>query len=252
MLMGEVRYMWPDQSQPKAQIQFSSFVEALMTTGMAAITRWVYRDGSDPDIGVAVPDQTFPGEGKKLDLMYWARLPYADDEHKFYFPSLTKLKTAQGKDITEHPYIPTKQQCDLMDELVKQMDLDTVKPPKVPGEESEEEEEDEDLDEDSDMEDADKDNGPKNTWFNPARSVNPSLHRIKEAIFHSALTPDLDANPLPPPHPELTQYMKTPEELGIKVEKITEQLKAALDIKKVPPRTRKRAAKEGMREDEGL
>ena len=51
-------------------------------------------------------------------------MPFAEDEHNFWFPSLTEYKTASGKVVTEHPLLPTKEQCSLMDELVQGMDLD--------------------------------------------------------------------------------------------------------------------------------
>lgn len=37
---------------------------------------------------------------------------------------MTTYKTSEGKVITEHPLLPTQEQCDLMDELVTGMDLD--------------------------------------------------------------------------------------------------------------------------------
>lgn len=37
---------------------------------------------------------------------------------------MTTYKTASGKVVTEHPLLPTEEQCDLMDELVDAMDLD--------------------------------------------------------------------------------------------------------------------------------
>lgn len=91
------------------------------------------------------------------------------------------------------------------------------------------------------------------TWFKPWEAVNPVIHRIKEAIFHASLTPDLDEDPLGPPHPELTKYFETPAELAGKVEDVTERLKEILDIKKVPEkRKRRKAQKEELGEDEGL
>ncbi len=90
------------------------------------------------------------------------------------------------------------------------------------------------------------------SWFECSKSFNPVIHRIKEAIFHASLTPDLDADPLPPPHPELVKYFNPPDEIVHQVIKVTALLKDALDIKKVPPKTRKKINKEGLREDEGL
>ncbi|WOO81065.1 ATP-dependent DNA helicase II subunit 2 [Vanrija pseudolonga] len=239
MLIGEVRYVWPDMTSPRAQIEFSSFASALYLTDLTAIVRWVNKDDSEPTIGVLIPSFQIPEPGKKLDLMYWIKLPFADDEHKFWFPSLTKYKSTTGKSITEHPYIPTEEQCDLMDELVKGMDLDHAGEV-VPRDEEEEEDEDEEEEE--------EERGP---WFDPALSYNPVIHRTKEAIFHASLTPDLEADPLGPPHPDIVKYFQTPPKVADRVDKVTERLKEALDIKKVAPRVRKRANNEGLRDDEG-
>lgn len=91
------------------------------------------------------------------------------------------------------------------------------------------------------------------TWFKPWEAVNPVIHRIKEAVFHASLTPDLDKDPLGPPHPELTKYFETPSELAEKVKDVTERLREVLDIKKVPEkRKRRKTQKEELGEDEGL
>ncbi|CAK9782753.1 SPOC domain-like protein [Cutaneotrichosporon oleaginosum] len=250
MLMGEVRYLWPDMSSKRAQIQFSAFVSALYTTSLVAITRFVARDYAEPVLGVAFPEMDYRGENQRLDLMYWIRLPYADDEHKFWFPSLEKYISTTGKQITEHPYIPTDEQCNLMDELVSKMDLDTIPPPGEEAKEKTSDDSDEDDSEDSDKEEDDEEESK--TWFSSARAVNPAIHRIKEAIFHASLTADPEAHPLGPPHPEITQYFHTPAPLADKVEKLTERLKDALDIKKVPPKQRRQANKEVLRDDEGF
>lgn len=209
---------------------------------MAAITRWVGKDGGNPEIGVCIPKQSF-GEDSRLDLMFWIRLPFADDDHKFFFQSLTNYKSVSGNEINEHPYIPTEAQSDLMDEFVKGLNLDNVPPP---GHEQEEEEGDS-LDEDEE-----EDHG--RSWYDPAFSYNPSIHRIKQAVFHAAVTSDPKTDPLGPPHPELTKYFRTPETLLEKTEKVTERLKEALNIKKVTraPRKKRPSDGAGLAEGEGM
>lgn len=172
--------------------------------------------------------------------MYWIRLPFADDDHKFFFQSLTNYKSVSGNEIKEHPYIPTQEQSDLMDELVKGLDLDSVPPPGHI------------LDHDD--EEADDDDAERPPWFDPALSFNPSIHRTKQAILHAALTADPKADPLGPPHPELVKYFYTPEQLVKQTEKITERLKDALDIKKVTraKRTKRQSEAGGLAEGEGL
>ncbi|WVQ71493.1 hypothetical protein IAR50_001031 [Cryptococcus sp. DSM 104548] len=243
-LMKEVRYIWPEMTKPKAQIAFSALVEALVERKSCAIVRWVNGDKSEPVIGAAWPVVEYLDGERVLDYMYWARLPFAEDVHIFGFPSLTTYKTAQGKVIEKHPLLPTEEQCDLMDELVKGMDLD----------EYAKEQQAMALrqrggDEDEEMGDAEK-KAPK--WYDPQEAVNPSIHRINEAIFHASLTADLDQDPLGPPHPEITKYFCTPAEVGKKVGDVTARLNEVLGIKKVPPKAKKtKNQKQALGEGEG-
>jgi ATP-dependent DNA helicase 2 subunit 2 len=50
-------------------------------------------------------------------------MPFADDVRKYTFASLDKLVSKKGELITEHPYLPTKEQLDAMDKFVDSMDL---------------------------------------------------------------------------------------------------------------------------------
>ena len=77
--MGEVRYIWPDLTDPKAQIQFSSLVAGLVTREFVACVRWVLRDQAEPVIGVCIPEQDFPGDGKRLDFMFWVKVRHASN-----------------------------------------------------------------------------------------------------------------------------------------------------------------------------
>ena len=72
--MGEVRFMWPDLTSPKAQIQFSSLVEGMYLRGMAAVVRWVLKDQAEPTIGLCVPEFNYPGDDKRLDYMFWVKV----------------------------------------------------------------------------------------------------------------------------------------------------------------------------------
>ena len=82
LLMGEVRFVWPDLTSPKAQIQFSSLVEGMALRDMVAVVRWVLKDQADPVIGLCVPEMDYPGEDRRLDYMFWvkvSRLPKHTD-----------------------------------------------------------------------------------------------------------------------------------------------------------------------------
>jgi ATP-dependent DNA helicase 2 subunit 2 len=54
------------------------------------------------------------------------QMPFADDVRKYTFASLDKLVSKTGDIITKHPYIPTKEQQEAMDEFVDAMDLMTA------------------------------------------------------------------------------------------------------------------------------
>lgn len=72
--MGEVRFVWPDLTDSRAQIKFSSFVAGLVLREMVAVVRWVLKDQAEPVIGVCIPEQDFPGDDKRLDFLFWVRV----------------------------------------------------------------------------------------------------------------------------------------------------------------------------------
>lgn len=76
-----MRYVWPDVTSPKGQVQFASLVEAMKNKNMSAVVRWVLKDNAEPAIGVCVPMFEFPGEGKRIDYMFWVKVsrPYSTD-----------------------------------------------------------------------------------------------------------------------------------------------------------------------------
>lgn len=50
-------------------------------------------------------------------------MPFADDVRKYTFASLERLFNKQGEEVTSHPYLPTEEQKDAMDNLVDAIDL---------------------------------------------------------------------------------------------------------------------------------
>lgn len=55
---------------------------------------------------------------------------------------------------------------------------------------------------------------------------------MKQALFHSAIVEDLVADPLPPPHPELTKYLEPPKKVLKRANEAIDQCKTAFAIKK--------------------
>jgi ATP-dependent DNA helicase 2 subunit 2 len=91
--MGEVRFVWPDLTSPKAQIQFSSLVEGMALRDMVAVVRWVQKDQADPVIGVCVPEMEYPGEERRLDYMFWVKVCPSQNSRLMLNSSCRSLKT---------------------------------------------------------------------------------------------------------------------------------------------------------------
>ncbi|KAF8887717.1 SPOC domain-like protein [Infundibulicybe gibba] len=200
LAMGEIQYIWADPGSPRQQVALSSIVQAMYEKNVMAIARWVSRDGMDPKMGVLAPTVF-----DKVDCFLWSQMPFADDVRKYTFASLDRLVNKKGEIVTEHPFIPTGEQIDAMDEFVDAMDLMEA------GERDEE--------------------GNRYPWFDTRLSYNPAIHRTKQAMFHCAIVSDIEKNPLPPPHPDLLKYFNPPRRVLKNAREAIEQCKNAFKIK---------------------
>jgi ATP-dependent DNA helicase 2 subunit 2 len=79
----------------------------------------------------------------------------------------------------------------------------------------------------------------KYPWYQPQESYNPAIHRLKDAVYHQAITTDLDADPIPPPHPDIVKYLEPPQELKERIDPVVDKLKGVLDIRLIPPPVKK-------------
>ncbi|KIK66132.1 hypothetical protein GYMLUDRAFT_158553 [Collybiopsis luxurians FD-317 M1] len=211
--MGEIQYIWANPDNASAQCALSSMVQAMYEKGVLAVGRWISGDGRDPKMGVMSPTLF-----EEVHCLLWAPMPFADDVRKYPFPSLYELTNKKGETLTEHPYLPTEKQLDAMNEFVDAMDL---------------------------MAAGDKDEeGNRMEWFDPRESYNPSLHRLKQAMFHCAIVADLETNPLPPPNPELLKYFNSPRKLVKKAQPTIDNCIKAFNVKHVP-KVAKVARKDG-------
>ncbi|KAF8807166.1 SPOC domain-like protein [Phlegmacium glaucopus] len=211
--MGEIQYIWADPSSPQQQVALSSIAQGMNKKRVMAIARWVSRDGMDPKMGVL-----FPALFDNVDCLLWSHMPFADDVRKYTFASLDKLVSKKGELITEHPYLPTEQQLDAMDNFVDSMDL---------------------------MDAGDKnEDGQRLPWFDTLQSYNPAIHRIKQAMFHCAVVNDIATHPLPPPHPELLKYFETPKKVLKRARDAVEECTSTFKVKEVPKKIAK-ARKDG-------
>ncbi|KAF8708422.1 SPOC domain-like protein, partial [Rhizoctonia solani] len=202
--MGEVQYIYADVGSSRAQVAFSSIVHAMFKQGLMALVRWVNRDDSDPKMGVCKAE---PGE---VDYMMWVQVPFAEDIRHYSFPSLERYVSKKGELLTEHPYIPTDDMRAAMDSWVDGMDLTDAGPK--------------------------DENGVRTEWFDLTQSFNPAVHRIKQALFHGAVVPDLKAEPVPPPHPEVTKYMDSPKRVLRRSKLDLEECIQLFNVKEVPPK----------------
>ncbi|KAG5646900.1 hypothetical protein DXG03_001976 [Asterophora parasitica] len=222
--LGEIQYVWADPASASQQVAMSSIVQAMYEKNVMAIARWVTKDGMDPKMGVLTPVVE-----DAVDCFLWAQMPFADDVRKYSFASLDHLVTKKGEVLTEHPFIPTEDQCDAMDNFIDAMDLMDA------GEKDEE--------------------GIRGPWFDTLLSYNPAIHRTKQAMFHCAIVSDIDTNPLPPPHPELLKYFDPPRRVLKRARDAIEECKSVFKVKQVPKkvaRTRKDGHVHAKDEDEDL
>lgn len=78
--------------------------------------------------------------------------------------------------------------------------------------------------------------GNRLPWFDTRLSFNPAIHRTKQAQFHAAVVQDLNAYPLPSPHPELVKYFDPPRRVLKRAHDAIEECKHLFKVKEVPRR----------------
>ncbi|KAF8330432.1 SPOC domain-like protein [Cantharellus anzutake] len=230
--MGEVYYIFADDKVPRSQVAFASFVRAMKDYGVPdkktgenilrpvlAIIRKVTSDGSPPKVGVACARSL-----EDVDYLVWVRMPFADDIRRYSFPSLEILKDKNGNKKTSHPNLPTDEMMDAMSELVDSGDLSAA------GEKDE--------------------SGNRLPWFDPSEAVHPAVHRIKEAIFHAAITSNIEEDPIPPPHPEIIKFLDPPSPILVKSRGPVQRCKSLFNIQEAPPRPKMRRKTKGA--EDGL
>jgi ATP-dependent DNA helicase 2 subunit 2 len=77
-------------------------------------------------------------------------------------------------------------------------------------------------------------------WYDPSLSFNPAVHRIKQALFHAAIVPNLVDHPPPHPHPDLTRYFEPPPKLLKRAFQSLDGCKRAFNVSAVPKKVAKR------------
>jgi ATP-dependent DNA helicase 2 subunit 2 len=79
-------------------------------------------------------------------------------------------------------------------------------------------------------------------WYDPSLSFNPAVHRIKQALFHSAIVPNLVDHPVPPPHLDLMRYFDLPSKVVKKSRQPLEECRRVFNLAPVLQKVAKRKA----------
>ena len=195
--MGEVRYIFPDPTSTKAQIQLSSLVQAMVSHPKGehyAIFRFCYSTNAAPHLSVARAVIV-----ERQQYLQFVQLPFADDYRRVFFNSLENVRNHTGELITVHSTIPTDEQREAVSNLVDAMDMSS----------------------------AGADGGP---FFEPEDSYNPAVHRIKDAMYHQFTA--RVGEPLFPIHPDLVKFFDVPEELREEAKAVGLATAEVLEVKK--------------------
>lgn len=208
MLMGHTDYVLAQRGRHRDALAISAFSRALYELEYYAIARYVPKDGKDAQIVVLMPYLEANLEGLVL-----CQLPFAEDQRKYLFPSLTELKLKSGnKTVTAHSrLLPDGEMLAAMDDYVEAMDLHKL------------EEDDE-------------------PWLSIEDSFNPTIHHIKNTVKHCAVNQDCET--IPAPLPILTRYSQAPDELVQEAKPQLELLKHLFDIKEEFREAKKRKTEE--------
>jgi ATP-dependent DNA helicase 2 subunit 2 len=76
-------------------------------------------------------------------------------------------------------------------------------------------------------------NRVRSPWHDPSLCYNPAVHRVKQALFHAAIVPDLLTHPVPPPHQELTRYLEPPSKMMKRANHSIEECRKVFNVIKV-------------------
>ncbi|KAI7849840.1 SPOC like C-terminal domain-containing protein [Circinella umbellata] len=190
----------------------SAFAFALQKSSSVALVRYVYRANVPPKLAILKPCID-----DNIEALYFTQVPFAEDYRDFMFNSLDKVITSSGKVITEnHPLLPTQDARDAMSAFVKGMALKEPEPENE-GKSSYDEKTDEAI---IDLEEI----------------YNPHIWLTQKATVARALN---SAAPVPDLDPRLKEQFEPSPRLVAKNKENVENLKRALDVKKVDRASKK-------------
>ncbi|XP_031113355.1 ATP-dependent DNA helicase 2 subunit KU80 [Ipomoea triloba] len=111
--MKDANVFIADPENSKAILAVSALARAMKDMNRVAIVRCVWRQGQgNVTIGVLTPNVS--DKGNVPDSLYFNALPFAEDVREFQYPSFSNLPSSM---------LPTEQQQEAADNLVKMLDL---------------------------------------------------------------------------------------------------------------------------------
>lgn len=120
---------------------------------------------------------------------------------RFTFPPLDRVINRDGKELKEHPSLPSKEMQTCMDDLVDSMDL---------------------------MDAVEDEQGNQVSWFKCVESYNPTIHLTKEAVSWRVFHPE--DRSLPMPHPEVVKFLQAPEKVTKRSEVLGKRCREIFDL----------------------
>ncbi|KAI8576665.1 hypothetical protein K450DRAFT_256125 [Umbelopsis ramanniana AG] len=196
-----------------ASATISSLARALYEQNAYALVRYVAKENQQPKLGVLVPYFE-----PNIDALHFIRVPFAEDIRQFPFAPLDVVTLPNGKEVTDHKLLPSKELEDAMDAFVASMEL-----PKEPD---------------------------GSASFSPEKIFNPAVWRLNEAIKQRSLN---KAAPIPELHSALKMQMEPlPIMMDVARDKITKLTETA-GVKKVNAKEgKKRRYGKGVQSEEPI
>ncbi|KAF3038342.1 ATP-dependent DNA helicase II subunit 2 [Didymella heteroderae] len=205
--MSRTNYIVPQKANQQAQLALSSFIHALFEGSLYAVARLVTKENKPPVVILLAP-RIEPDFECLIDV----ELPFEEDMRRYKFPPLDRKLTVSGKVITEHKDLPNADLTAAMDAYVDAMDLSTF---------------------------AEDEDGNPDEYAKAEDTYAPLVHRINHIIRWRATHSDPTLT-IPDPPEILKKYSMPPAELIERTNSTLEALKAAADVKKVPPKVKGR------------
>ncbi|PWN91959.1 SPOC domain-like protein [Acaromyces ingoldii] len=222
--MGETFFVFPSPNNARSQLQLSSLIRAMSEQNKYAIVRFVRRNDADPKLGILAPAMPDPELGHEFECFYLVEVPFREDIKRFTFPPLDRVVNREGKELTEHSTLPSKEMRENMDELVDSMDL-------------------------MDAEEGGALDGDDGPWFLSEESFNPAIHLIKDAVSWRVFHPDDKL--VPKPHPEVEKFLERPHKVVERSRDKAKRCRELFDLEYVPTVAMRKAARKAENQSEG-